>query len=122
MIDKVHKLVEIFKSLNLLNPEFMWDVFKVKDSPYNLRSGTSLKLPCCNCNALLFRSSLLWCRLENRIKTSPLISSFKGKLKLWLKLYMSNLQTIRTDFYFIYFIHLLIYFLFFFIYEKKNQL
>ena len=38
-------LVKIFKSLNLLNPEFMWDLFKVKDSPYNLRSGTSLKLP-----------------------------------------------------------------------------
>ena len=57
-------LVEIFKSLNLLNPEFMWDVFKVKDSPYNLRSGTSLKLPCSNTvrygtNALLFRGSLL---------------------------------------------------------------
>ena len=80
-------MVEIFKSLNLLNTEFMWDVFKVKDSPYNLRSGTSLKPPCSNTvrygtNALLFRGSI-WCRLENRIKTSPSISIFKGKLKFW---------------------------------------
>ena len=56
----------------------MWDVLKVKDSPYNLRSGTSLKLPCSNTvrygtNVLLFRGSLqtLFVEINNGCQIHP---------------------------------------------------
>ena len=101
-------LVEIFKSLNHLNPEFMWDIFKVKACPYNLRSGTSLKLPCSNTvkygtNALLFRGSLLWCRLEKSIKTSPSISIFKSKLKVWLGDKHVKFANLKDSYFYFYF-------------------
>ena len=81
-------LIEIFKSLNSLNPEFMWGIFKSKQTPYNFRSGASLKLPCSNTikygtNSIVFSGSLLWCNLPNFIKSSSSISSFKRKLNYW---------------------------------------
>ena len=98
-------LIEIFKSLNSLNPEFMWGIFKSKQTPYNFSSGASLKLPCSNtikygANSIVFRGSLLWCNLPNFIKSSSSISSFKRKLNSWSgsKLHLPSLQIV-TEFY-----------------------
>ena len=30
-------LIEVYKSLNSLNPEFMWEIFAYKESTHNLR-------------------------------------------------------------------------------------
>ena len=38
-------MIEVFKSLNKLNPEFMWEIFKFKETPYSLRYGKPLTLP-----------------------------------------------------------------------------
>ena len=81
-------LVEIYKSLNHLNPEFMWDMFKPKSTPYTFRSGESLLLPTCNTvtfglNSVVFRGSILWCNLENCIKSSSSVANFKTKVKSW---------------------------------------
>ena len=38
-------MIEVYKSLNSLNPEFMWNMFSPKDCPYNLRLGNVLTLP-----------------------------------------------------------------------------
>ena len=38
-------MIEVFKSLNPLNPAIMWNMFLPKPSLYNLRSGVNLKLP-----------------------------------------------------------------------------
>ena len=32
-------MTEVFKSLNKLNPKFMWKIFKFKETPYSLRCG-----------------------------------------------------------------------------------
>ena len=37
-------LIEVFKSLKKENPRFMWDLFQIKTSKYNLRAGNTLKL------------------------------------------------------------------------------
>ena len=37
-------LIEVFKSLNKENPRFIWDLFQIKTSKYNLRAGNTLKL------------------------------------------------------------------------------
>ena len=81
-------LIEIYKSRNHLNPEFMWDMFKPKSTPYSFRSGESLLLPKCNTvtfgfNSTVFRGSILWCGLEDCIKSSPSVTNFKTKVKSW---------------------------------------
>ena len=38
-------LIEIYKSINNLNPSFMAEVFVINVGPYNLRSSTNLVLP-----------------------------------------------------------------------------
>ena len=35
-------MLEVYKSRNKLNPEFMWDLFRVKESPYSLKAGESV--------------------------------------------------------------------------------
>ena len=82
-------MTEVYKSLNHLNPAFMWDLFKIKETPYNLRGGSKLTLPQTHkvnygLNALIFRSSLLWNNLPNYIKTSKSLPIFKSQIKGWL--------------------------------------
>ena len=38
-------ICEVFKSLNNLNPEFMWSYFVFKNITYNIRNGPLLRLP-----------------------------------------------------------------------------
>ena len=38
-------MMEIYKSISQLNPQFMWSFLTHKDIPYNLRKGTILGLP-----------------------------------------------------------------------------
>ena len=38
-------MIEVFKSLNKLNPELMWEIFKFRETPYSLRYGKPLTLP-----------------------------------------------------------------------------
>ena len=38
-------MIEVYKCLHSLNPEFMWSMFLKKTCPYNMRSGNLLTLP-----------------------------------------------------------------------------
>ena len=58
-------IYEVFKSLNNLNPEFMWSYFVFKSITYNIRKGPLLRLPAAKStsygiNSVLFRACLLW--------------------------------------------------------------
>ena len=68
-------ICEIFKSLNNLNPEFMWSYFVFKNITYNIRNGPLLRLPSakstsCSINSVLFRACLLWNSLPQSVKYS----------------------------------------------------
>lgn len=81
-------MIEIFKSLNKVNPEFMWQLFSTKSSHYNLRSGKTLKLPPTHTrryglNSLIFRGSLLWNTLPNSLKESISLAEFRHRIKGW---------------------------------------
>ena len=57
-------LTEIYKFLNKLNPSFMWNLFELKRTKYNLKSLNCLKLPKAKTrkfriNSVIFRGSLL---------------------------------------------------------------
>ena len=68
-------MIEIYKSISHLIPEFTWYFFTHKDMPYNLRKGPTLGLPKTHSfyygtNAVYFRGSLIWNNLPAAIKSS----------------------------------------------------
>ena len=79
-------MLEVYKSINRINPEFMWDLFQLKDMPYNMRAESLLSLPptktrTFGINSLIFRGSILWNSLPNNIKLSLNTNEFKANIK-----------------------------------------
>ena len=65
-------LIEIFKTINGLNPPIMKEVFVSRHIPYNLRTGNELELP----NA---KTGII--SLPREIKESQSLETFKTKIK-----------------------------------------
>ena len=81
-------MIEVYKSVNHLNPEYMWEFFVKKDVQYNLRTKELCKLPSVTSqryglNSLSFRGSLLWNTIDDEIKLSPSLKVFKKKVRSW---------------------------------------
>ena len=79
---------EIFKSLNSLNPNFMNRLFVEKNSLYQLRKGSQLKIPPARTikfgsNSVFFRGSILWNSLPTILKTAPSLNLFKDSIIKW---------------------------------------
>ena len=75
-------MVEVYKSMNHLNPEYIWDFFAKKNVPYNLRTKELCKLPSVSSqhygtNSLSFRGSLLCIALSDDLKLSTSLVKFK---------------------------------------------
>ena len=54
----------VYKSVNSMNPEFMWNYFNFSTLPHELWKENNVNLSetrtcCCGINSLLFRGSLL---------------------------------------------------------------
>ncbi len=82
-------MIETFKSIRHDNPELMWDLFSLKDRPYDLRGQLLLKIPPARTktygiNSLIFKASILWNTLPNEYKQSQTVAIFKLKIKKWL--------------------------------------
>lgn len=81
-------MVEIYKTLNLLNPEFMQEIFQTKTCRYFMRGENMLTLPPSRTsrfgtNSIGFRGCLTWNTLPNKIKSSPNLLHFKKEIKNW---------------------------------------
>ena len=79
---------EVYQSINHESPQLMWDLFCVKNMPYNLRGQLLVKLPSARTstygtNSLLFKSSILWNTLPNEFKALKSTLAFKEKIKEW---------------------------------------
>ena len=79
-------ICEVFKSLNNLNPEFMWSHFVFKNITYNIRNALLLRLPSAKStsygiNSVLFRAYLLWNSVPQSVKYSKSIAELKTKKK-----------------------------------------
>ena len=79
-------LIEVFKSIMNLNPQFMWSYFEEKPMTYNLRDGSKLALPKTKStrfgiNSLQFRGSLSWNDLAVSLKSCQSLNEFKLELK-----------------------------------------
>ena len=79
-------ICKVFKSLNNLNPEFMWSYFIFKNITYKTRKGPLLRLPAAKLtsygiNSVFFRACLLWNSFPQSIKYSESIVELKTKMK-----------------------------------------
>ena len=65
-------MLEVCKSLNMLNPEFMLDIYRKNDTTYTFRAGKTLTVPRAfltrGTNSIEFRGALAWNRFKDRIK------------------------------------------------------
>ena len=72
--------IEVYKSVNRLNPEFMREVFVDKGFPYSLLFGTSLTLSSskiARTNDFVFRACLAWKKLPKALKHAYSHEEFK---------------------------------------------
>ena len=79
-------VIEVFKSIMNLNPQFMWSYFEEKPMTYNLRDGSKLALPKTKStrfgiNSLQFRGSLSWNDLAVSLKSCQSLNEFKKEIK-----------------------------------------
>ena len=83
-------LIEVYKSINEMNPAFLNDTFELKSPKYFMRNFQLLNQPKKTTTTFGLRSfsyfgSKLWNDLPNNIKKSKDIDEFKSHLKLWSK-------------------------------------
>ena len=78
--------IEVFKSANKLNPQFMWCFFENHEIPSNLRCASVVKLPGTNTtkhgiNSLNLRGAMLLNSIPKIIKLTKTLPEFKKRLK-----------------------------------------
>ena len=81
-------MTEVYRTINHLNPEYMWEFFTKRDVPYGLRSSELCMIPSVNyqrygINSLSFRGSLLWNALSDEIKLTTSTKNFKKEIRHW---------------------------------------
>ena len=81
-------MLEIYKSMNHLNPSYIWHIHERKEIQYDLRTkhlcklqSTKTKTIKFGMESLSFRGSILWNNLNNEIKELSTVASFKTKIK-----------------------------------------
>ena len=77
---------KVYKSLNQLNPAFMWKFFHIKNYKYELRFKVLLDIPSAYTktyviNSVRFRVYLLWDTLQTKIKLCDNLETFKADIK-----------------------------------------
>ena len=82
--------MEIYKTLNKLNPGYMNDIFKLKNTDRLTREKYNLNLEIPKLNQATFGTKILrsygpkiWNVLPYHIKTSDNLNSFKSIIKCW---------------------------------------
>ena len=80
--------VEIYKSQNNLSPSFMSEIFKVKETKYNLRSSKCLvpsapRTSTYGIKSISYLAPKIWSLIPNDIKSSYNLKAFKRKIRSW---------------------------------------
>ena len=104
--------IEIYKTVNNLNPSFMSEVFVTNVVPYNLRGSTNLIFPKARTNlygidTVRFVGQKLWQNVPKETKESQSLDIFKRNIKAipldcsctLCKSYIANLDFYKFFFY-----------------------
>ena len=98
-------LTEVYKYIHDLSPEIMNEVFSTRANIYNTRQFNVFETHILTSNryrlnSIPYKANQLWNLLPESLKSSPLLTLFKNKIKLWrclncpcniCKSYVSNL-------------------------------
>ena len=81
-------LIEIYKSLNHINPSIMQRLLSSKGAPYSVRKNNLLKLSKTNTSRyrthpLCFKENIVWNVVTNRYKNLTSLDEFKQQIKMW---------------------------------------
>ena len=80
--------VEIYKTLNDLNPGYMKDIFQVQQSAYSTRRPYNMKMPRVNhttfvTRSILYEGAKIWNHLPNSLKSAETLEIFTNLMKTW---------------------------------------
>ena len=80
--------VEIYKTLNDLNPGYMKDIFQVQQSAYSTRRPCNMKVPRVNqttfgSRSILYEGAKIWNYLPNSLKLAGTLEIFTNLMKTW---------------------------------------
>ena len=80
--------MEVYKSLNNINPEFMWELFQKKETEYNFRDSFKVDIPSFKTlkygkYSFSYYGAHLWNILPINIKQSLSQTNFKMVLSSW---------------------------------------
>ena len=75
-------MIEVFKSLNHIGPEIIWDYFEMRDIPKLRHGQTILHAKSQTLNSFDFRASQAWNKLPGNIESLQSIIKFKSALLL----------------------------------------
>ena len=80
--------IEVFKTMNGLNPVYMSDIFKLNNSLYSSRRPYDFKIPRVNqttfgLKSIKYEGARLWNHLPNTIKSAENLITFKRLIKTW---------------------------------------
>ena len=81
-------LIEVYKTIQNLNPSFMKEIFVQKDMTYNLRNNLLMRIPKTRTSrhgieSLSFLGWGLWNNLPDEFKSIKTLESFKRQIKGW---------------------------------------
>ena len=88
----IHRLkmmaVEVFKSINNLNPKYIGDLIHEKKNQYELRTSHSLTQPKCKSvkyglNTFSYKGPKIWNSLPFKIKNAVSLNAFKKMIREW---------------------------------------
>ena len=102
---------EIYKALNHLYSPVMSDLFKIKETKYNLRNrsilvSTNTKTTSYGINSITHLRPNIWELVPEEIKDNKSLNIFKQKIKIWIpkkcpctlcKLYVPNLGYLENN-------------------------
>ena len=82
-------MLQIYKSMNHLNPSYIWHIHERKEIQYDLRTKHLCKLQSTKTikfgmESLSFRGSIFWNNLNDEIKELSTVASFKTEIETWM--------------------------------------
>ena len=83
-----HLCIEIYKTLNNLNPGYMKDIFQVQQSADSTRRPYNIKMPRVNqttfgTRSIRYQGAKIWNHLPNSLKSAETLKIFKSLIETW---------------------------------------
>ena len=81
-------MIEVYKTVQNINPSFMKEIFVKKDIAYSLRNNLPMRIPKARTSSygiesLSFLRCKLWNNLPDDLKSTKTLASFKRQIKGW---------------------------------------